>query len=330
MLKTVFLKAIDILTPVQELQDYLLANEWLEPEENILSVEKPGEGNMNVVLRVITNNRSFILKQSRPYVEKYKQIAAPLERIAVEKKFYQAVRDNAVNVHVPKILGYDATEYLLLLEDLGHCEDMTAIYERKAISAKQLDRLVFILGLVHRKSVSDDFPENMEMRKLNHHHIFVLPFLEDNGFQLDDVQVGLQELSRPFKNDSALKAIIEKIGEKYLSPGNTLIHGDYYPGSWMTEAENLYIIDPEFGFAGFAEFDLGVMAAHIIMATGKKGFLDRIHEKYQGEADKKLMAQVAGIEIIRRLIGLAQLPVERSLKEKSKLLRKARKLILAR
>jgi 5-methylthioribose kinase len=70
------------------------------------------------------------------------------------------------------------------------------------------------------------------------------------------------------------------------------------------------------------------MAAHLIMATGKKRYLNLIHDKYQGEADKNLMGQVAGIEIVRRLIGLAQLPLERSIPEKRKLLKKARKLIL--
>ncbi len=96
----------------------------------------------------------------------------------------------------------------------------------------------------------------------------------------------------------------------------------------MTEADNLYVIDPEFAFPGFAEFDLGVMAAHLIMATGKKGYLTQIYNRYQGVADKKLMGQVAGIEIVRRLTGLAQLPLERDLAEKRKLLKKARKLIL--
>lgn len=319
---------IDISTSPNKLQNYLRSHEWLYSDETILSIEKPGEGNMNVVLRITTDQRSFILKQSRPYVARYKQIEAPLERIAVEKKFYQALRDNAVNAHIPKILGYDAAESLLILEDLGHCKDMTYIYKDEAISARWLDRLVFILGLIHRKSVASDFPENLEMRRLNHQHIFVLPFLEDNGFQLDDIQTGLQELSLPFKKDTAVKSVVEKVGKKYLSPGNSLLHGDYYPGSWMTESENLYVIDPEFSFSGLPEFDLGVMAAHIIMATGKKSFLNRIYSVYQGEADKKLMSQVAGIEIIRRLIGLAQLPMERSLKEKDKLLRKARKLVL--
>ncbi|MGS0526225.1 hypothetical protein ACU8V7_14705 [Zobellia nedashkovskayae] len=130
-----------------------------------------------------------------------------------------------------------------MLEDLGNCEDMTYIYDKQSISNGQLDRLIFILGLIHRKKAPSNFPENMEMRQLNHQHVFELPFLEDNGFQLDDIQPGLQELSLQFKGDKKIKKVVKKVGKKYLSPGNTLLHGDYYPGSWMTEADNLYIID---------------------------------------------------------------------------------------
>lgn len=302
--KTLVLKAIDVSTPpLLELEDYLSSNSWLNSGEKIESVEEPGEGNMNVVIRVITNERSFIIKQSRPYVQKYQNISAPLERISVEKNFYQAVRDNAVSVHMPKILGYDSLENLLLLEDLGQCCDMTNLYARQEITAAHLDRLVFILGLIHRTETDGSFPENLQMRFLNHKHIFVLPFSEENDLNLDSIHEGLQDISMSFKSSKTIKSVVETVGEKYLSTGNTLVHGDYYPGSWMTEGENLYIIDPEFGFVGFPEFDLGVMAAHIIMATGKKGYLNRIHASYQGDADKKLMSQVAGIEIARRIIG---------------------------
>ncbi|SHI67723.1 phosphotransferase [Pseudozobellia thermophila] len=322
------MKAIDVSTPIPELEYFLSVNSWLNSGEKIESVEAPGEGNMNVVIRINTNQRSFIAKQSRPYVNKYRQIPAPLDRISAEKNFYQAVRKNAVSAHIPKILGYDAAEKLLLLEDLGHCQDMTAIYNERKISAAHLDRLVFILGLIHRTDVDANYPDNLQMRFLNHKHIFVIPFAEDNGLDLDEMHEGLQELSLPFKTNKAIKSIVNAIGEKYLMPGQTLVHGDYYPGSWMTEAENLYIIDPEFGFVGFPEFDLGVMAAHIIMATGKKSYLNRIHSIYQGHADKKLLSQIAGIEIARRILGLAQLPMDRSLEEKGKLLKKAQKLIL--
>lgn len=152
--------------------------------------------------------------------------------------------------------------------------------------------------------------------------------MEDNGFQLDDIQNGLQELSLRHKKDTALKSIIETLGTKYLSEGSVLLHGDYYPGSWMTEGNNVYVIDPEFSFLGFAEFDLGVMAAHLIIATSESSYLDLVLKKYQGAIDKKWVHQIAGIEIMRRLIGLAQLPLERTLQEKEYLLQMARKMIL--
>lgn len=320
---------IDETTPIATLQAYLIDKGWLMPNEPIRSVEKPGEGNMNVVLRVRTHSRSLIVKQSRPFVQKYQQIEAPLKRIAVEYQFYQAVQQQALEAHLPKILGYVKEDHLLLLEDLGDCQDMTSIYTDRSISSLTLEQLSRALAHIHRTKVPKDFPENLEMRTLNHQHIFVLPFLADNGFQLDAVQQGLQDLSTPYKQDTELKSVVDEIGKKYLSPGDTLLHGDYYPGSWMTAKDQLYIIDPEFGFPGFAEFDLGVMSAHSIMATADPQLLDIIYGAYEGMADRTLTTKVAGIEILRRLIGLAQLPLDRTLDEKQYLLQLARKMVLS-
>lgn len=284
---------------------------------------------MNVVLRIILDERSFILKQSRPFVQKYQQIEAPVDRIAVEQQFYNVLQNEALAAHLPKILGYDEEEHVLLLQDLGDCEDMSYLYSDRSIAPVILEQLMSAIGHIHRTKVPKDFPQNLEMRRLNHQHIFVLPFLTDNGFQLNDIQEGLQELSMGYKQDEHLKSIIGEIGEKYLSSGDTLLHGDYYPGSWMTAEDHLYIIDPEFGFSGFAEFDLGVMTAHCIMATADERYIDLIFESYEGKAEKTLIAKVAGIEIMRRIIGLAQLPLERTLDEKQYLLTLARKMVLS-
>ncbi|MEM9408364.1 MAG: aminoglycoside phosphotransferase, partial [Acidobacteriota bacterium] len=54
---------------------------WLAPDETFRSVERPGEGNMNLTLRVTTDRRSLIVKQSRPWVEKYDVIEAPFDRM---------------------------------------------------------------------------------------------------------------------------------------------------------------------------------------------------------------------------------------------------------
>ena len=77
---------------IAELQQYLSEQEWLQAGEKIETLEKAGEGNMNLVLRVKTNQRSLIIKQSRPWVEKYPHILAPLERAIVEGQFYQLIK----------------------------------------------------------------------------------------------------------------------------------------------------------------------------------------------------------------------------------------------
>lgn len=319
---------IDLNTSKAALQKMLEGNGWLFEQEKVRSVEAPGEGNMNVVLRITTNKRSFILKQSRPYVQKYKDIAAPLDRIDVEYQFYRSIKDPKTQAHFPRILAYNPSHFTMQLEDLGDCRDMTYWYREKEIDTALLDHLIRILGVIHAQEVPDDFPENLGLRTLNHQHVFVFPFMESNGFDLDSVQKGLQALSLPYKQDEGIRKVVSDIGHRYLDGGRVLLHGDYYPGSWMSKKNKAYIIDPEFSFVGFPEYDLGVMAAHAIMATSEKKYLKTILSSYPGTATPELVSQVAGIEIMRRLIGLAQLPLERTLEEKDYLLRTAKQLIL--
>lgn len=312
------------------LEAYMVSQGWWAKDEHISKISKAGEGNMNVVLRITTNQRSFVLKQSRPFVQKYQDIPAPLDRITVEQKFYEAIKENKdLQPHIPKIIGFDPKSHLLMMEDLGNCDDMGFLYAKRVINDSHLKKLISILKTIHTTEAPLDFPENREMRQLNHQHVFVLPFLESNGFSLDAIQPGLQTLSMPYKRDTELKAAISRIGERYLSKGNTLLHGDYYPGSWMTNNQNLYVIDPEFSFIGYAEFDIGVMVAHCILATHQEAYLGKIERLYVGTVSQELIRKTAGIEIMRRIIGLAQLPLTRTLAEKEELLVMAKKMILS-
>ncbi len=284
---------------------------------------------MNVVIRIQTDQRSFILKQSRPYVQKYQQIEAPLDRIDVEHQFYQSIQSDALKMHTPSVLNYDAAEHLLMMEDLGSVQDMTNTYHTRNIEDEDVNTLVSLLKDIHESTPPGGYPENLSLRQLNHQHIFVLPFLEDNGFDLNSIQEGLQRIANKYKSDEGLRNIIDQTGAQYLSTGKVLLHGDYYPGSWMKAKEKVYILDPEFSFVGFAEFDLGVMAAHMIIGTLDDNYVDTISQAYGIDHNQALVRRVAGIEIMRRLIGLAQLPLEHSLEEKDYLLQLAHRMILS-
>jgi 5-methylthioribose kinase len=205
---------------------------------------------------------------------------------------------------------------------------MSYLYDSRLVEEAQLKTLVTALETIHSTSVANTYPDNITLRELNHQHIFVLPFLLDNGFSLDNIQEGLEKVSLPYKKDGTLKDRINLVGQKYLDKGNTLIHGDYYPGSWMTKGNQIFIIDPEFSFMGFAEFDVGVLAAHCIMITMDGSILEQIMTFYKSNLNVELLRQIAGIEIMRRIIGLAQLPVKRSLDEKKHLLELAYRLVM--
>lgn len=322
------MKTIDLDAPPAEVQSLLEKQGWLEPGETVTATNLAGQGNMNVVLRLQTNHRTLILKQSRPFVQKYPDIPAPLGRISVEHAFYHAVSSGNIAERLPRIYGFDSNNYLLLMQDLGQSEDMTSLYASRWLPGNQLETLVQTLTGIHRTPPPPGYPENLELRQLNHQHIFVLPFTENNGFNLDQLQPGLEALAARFKTDAALLKRVTDLGQRYLQPGGTLLHGDYYPGSWLEVDEQVYVIDPEFSFAGFAEFDLGVMAAHLFMATMDPEIVPLCFAKYSLPMDRPTACQIAGTEVVRRLIGLAQLPLERTLAEKESLLNTAYQWIM--
>jgi 5-methylthioribose kinase len=319
----------------EELANYLKQQKWLQDGETIVLVSKPGEGNMNCVLRIETAARSFIIKQSRGFVEKYPQIAAPAARVLTEGAFYEKIaKSMEVQRIMPVLIGIDAVNNLIALEDLGKTNDYSVLYDlEQKITEEELLQLVNYLNSLHQgfqKTIVDGELTNTEMRTLNYEHIFEYPFREENGFNLDTVQEGLQELALPYKKDLALKQKIELLGSLYLSKGKYLLHGDYYPGSWLKTSDGSKVIDPEFCFYGLREFDLGVLFAHLYLTQQEESVIGLVKEKYHsyGELNTPILNGFIGAEIMRRLIGLAQLPLKMDLKTKAVLLHFAKDLIL--
>lgn len=319
----------------EKLAAYLRTNGWLTVEETIVKISKPGEGNMNYVLRLDTGERTFIVKQSRGYVEKYPQVAAPEKRVVTESAFYKKISGvEKMQIYMPKLWGVDEYSNLIILEDLGSSKDFTYLYDlQDDLSVDELTHLIHYLNGLHstfQKDRIDDELCNMDMRMLNYEHIFNFPFIENNGFDLNIIQKGLQDVAVPFQRDAELKKHIFSLGASYLSNGKYLLHGDYYPGSWLKTTNGLKIIDPEFCHYGMREFDLGVLIAHLHLTQQDQNLLSIISTAYDSYTDLNLdlLNGFVGVEIMRRLIGLAQLPLQIDVAAKKELLDFARTLIL--
>jgi len=320
---------LNFQTSKEELSYYLQQQRVIDAADQIVAIEKPGEGNMNFVARIITTKTSLILKQANPYVQKYPHIAAPVERSLVESRFYQTIQHSeGLSAFMPALLGVDADNHILVLQNFNHAVDYTYLYRKNNfLTDAELSQAVDFLNQVHQLPLTklEGYPANLSLRQLNQEHLFRYPFMLDNGFDLNSIQVGLQDLALHYKTDKNLKFRIEKLGEIYLSIDISLLHGDYYPGSWLKTEAGFKVIDPEFSFVGSREFELGVLLAHLKMTEAPIHQLTDLSKEYlvNRRFNWDLCYQFAGVEIMRRIIGLAQLPFDLSLDEKEVLLKEA-------
>ena len=326
---------LDVNNP-KDLEAYLAKNNYLNAGEKLENLDIAGDGNMNMVLRVVTNHRSFILKQSLAWVHRFPMVKAPRERILTEYDFYLTVQKNEkIKKLTPEMYWIDRSNFLLCMEDLGRSQDFMHLYKKDGTLEKSemadIARVVSELHFRFKFEPKEEGISNMEMRTLNHEHIFDLPLNSSNGFNLDSVLPGLQTATDKFRNDEKLKARALELGEIYLADSGTrLLHGDYYPGSWLKTPNGFRMIDPEFCFKGPAEFELGVAMAHLKMAQQSESLLKDLFVYYHFDSkfDGSLFSNFAGMEMIRRILGLAQLPLELDLKERLELLDEAYELVI--
>jgi 5-methylthioribose kinase len=323
-------KYIDEWT-ISEVQDHL--NKTLSNCLTVNSFEIAGEGNMNFTFRIKTEcGQSFIIKQSPPFCAKYPSIPAPKKRILSELHYYELTNSSAkLNSLSPKILGFDEPNLIAYMTDLGSGQDYETLYDlsNKRLTEQTRTKLATYLKDLHSlDTTSHDSFKNTEMRNLNFGYIFKLPFdPNNNDINLDEITPGLQTEALNFKNNKEIQAMALKLGEVYWQDTKTLIHGDYYPRSWLETEKGLFIIDPEFAFYGVPEFDLSVYLAHMSMCNDFNMNYLAIKNHY-GDFDEELLSKLIAIEIFRRVMHVAQLPLNNSLKFKKELLDRSKEALI--
>ncbi len=298
--------------------------------EKVKEIKPAGEGNMNCTLRFFCDTQSFIVKQSSSYCEKYPSVAAPVERIHEENKFYQFTNANKkLEGKLPQILNFNKSENLLVMEDLGNANDFSYVYTSDdKIPSDELKQVAEILSDIHKTETEGEVFINRNMRLLNHEHIYDIPLRRNNGLDLEGITKGLASVAGNLIENETYKRRVAELGGLYLYQGESLLHGDYYPNSWIKTEKGLFVIDPEFGFLGLAEFDLGVTIAHLHLSQHSEKSINDFLNAYDSKIDTSLVNAFAGVEIMRRLIGVAQLPVQYGIEKKTELLELSKNLVV--
>jgi 5-methylthioribose kinase len=317
-------------TDLGGIERYLRWRGWITTEERMVGVEPAGRARMNCTLRVRTNARTIILKQSRPWIERQPGIEAPAERLLVEGHFYTLICPYApVQRRMPQLFGLDPASLMMMLQDILPSRPLVEVYSGMGLGDTECRHLVEYLADLHAGFLTLSYKsafENRRMRELAHADIFVTP-LAPNTIDLDRITPGLAAEAAAFKNDSAYVDEVRRLGEVYLTNGPALVHGEFYPGNWLRTPEGVRVLDPENCFFGRPEFDLGTLAAHLIFS--KHPGIGQALQAYRHDPDFdwSLAARFAAVEIMRRLIGPRQLPYRASLDQKKRLLTTSRALM---
>lgn len=307
----------------------------LDGNPAVKEITVAGEGNMNYTLRLhLTDGQSLIAKQSPPFCSKFPTIPAPEERIFSELQFFECANTSSfLKNYSPKIFQVVNEKNLVIMEDLGSATDFEFLYDqdsKKDINDEKLNELCLYLKNLHELKIdkSSRF-ENMNMRNLNHAYIFKLPFEADNdAIDLNTVTEGLQAVALKYKEDPLLKQAALELGKIYYKNTETLIHGDFYPRSWVTTKKGLFVIDSEFAFFGVPEFDLSVFLAHMLMCGKYNRTLETLKKNY-GKFDESLTAKLVAVEVFRRIMFVSQLPLIDSLSFKEELLKMSKTALLS-
>ncbi|MBL9135334.1 MAG: phosphotransferase [Verrucomicrobiales bacterium] len=319
----------------QAMDAYLREAGVLEAGEMVVRAAKAGEATMNCTVRVTTNRRTMIAKQSRPWVEKHPQFSAPRDRALREIMFYELVaNDPVVSRLMPELILGDRRARILVLEDVASGVDYTGIYRGETLDERAVDQLADYLTALHailggRVAIGE--LANREMRALTRAHMFFIPLQPENGLDLEGIEPGLTGGARTLREDEAFVTMVARLGhEVYMAEGTNLVHGDFFPGSFLRARQGPRIIDAECCFAGRSEFDVGVLLAHLLLGRLPGQLSDRFLERYQpsGRWDEVLVLRLAGVEIMRRLIGYDQLPLGYGIEPRLELLKLARRLVM--
>ncbi len=325
----------------RSLENYLRRLGVLAEGERVDSLTVAGEGNMNRTLRIEIadkNNRqrSLIVKQSHPWVERYPEIAAPWDRVLGEAKFYGLTSaSKKIASRMPRLVEVDPEARVLVLEDRGDRGDYASLYRGEQLTSLEAETIADWLSDLHATTFPAQFHEGLAdrgMRELNHEHLFRFPLDPSNGLDLDTITLGLADEARRLANDKTYVVRVAALGATYLQgpqSGDVLLHGDFFPGSWLRTDSGPMVIDPEFAFFGPAEFDFGVLLGHLYLASQESSVHEMVLNTYRPSAsfDWHLTLGFCAAEIMRRLIGVAQLPLTLGLKEKQRLLALSHQLI---
>ncbi len=233
------------------------------------------EGNVNLLFRVKnpTAGRSVVVKQALGYAWRYPDFKMPKDRLKVEHAVLEVAARHAPE-QVPEVYFFDPDDAVIVMEDLGHLEEMRAALRRGVrfpLAAEHLGRYLartlfytsdLYLPSGEKKRWAAEIV-NPVLRKVQEDLVFTQPFVPHPNNRYSRP---LEPLVREIYADDALRAEVLELKERYMTQAQALIHNDLHTGSVLAGPEATKVVDPEFAFFGPMGHDLGTYLGNLALA----------------------------------------------------------------
>jgi 5-methylthioribose kinase len=239
------------LTP-DNAADYLRQCGWINDAP--VRIEPLGGGVSNLVLRVETPDRLFVLKQSRPQLRTRDAWFSDLERVYREQEVMQALAPLLPPYTVPEVLFTDRINYVFAM---AHAPSGANVWKAQLL-AGDIDLALgehagHILGCIHEATARD--PHLVE------------PFADRTVF----VQLRVDPYYRRIQERlPELADAVEPLIERLMTAREALCHGDYSPKNILTHEHGFTLVDYETAHLGDPTMDLGFCLSHLLLKAVKR------------------------------------------------------------
>ncbi|MCP3742639.1 S-methyl-5-thioribose kinase [Rossellomorea sp. BNER] len=235
-----------------------------------------GDGNLNLVFRIIdngTSGKSVIIKQALPYARVVGESwPLTLDRARIETEALM-IQNNICPGSVPKVYHFSKELALTVMEDLSaHLIMRKGLIKRNRYPefAKHMGTFLARTLILTSDLTLDPQDKkqkvvqfiNPEMCKITEDLVFTDPYYDAKTNQFNPL---IKEVIEEIWGHGELKLEVAKLKEKFLTQAQALIHGDLHTGSIMVTETETKVFDPEFAFYGPMGFDIGAVIANLLL-----------------------------------------------------------------
>jgi 5-methylthioribose kinase len=262
---------IDYLKSVPELKKRFLSFDNLD-------VREITDGNMNYAFVVSdtknSGNNSVFVKQAPPFIKVLGQ-DWPLSRqrmtCEINALTYQA---GICPKMVPEVYFESEDMSVLVMQNLSQHQ----ILRSELIQGRYFPKLADDLSTFLAQSLfhSSDFylshsdkhqlvqkSANHDMCQITQDFVFTYPFEHNDMNNYNPALT--QSVIDSLQKNANVRAHVAQMKHLFMCKQEALLHGDLHTSSIMLNAEETYVIDPEFAFYGPMGFDIGAIIANLYL-----------------------------------------------------------------